>query len=392
MASRDVEWAWAEGRLWLLQARPITTVTARDRENARQCEIGRLRLLADPRGTAWARYNLAEVLPRPTPLCWSIVSRFMSGSGGLGLMFRDLGFDPDPALEDVGYLDLVCGQPLVNLSRERRMHFQGFPYGYPLAEFKQHPERALYPQPVPDSSQVTLGFLLRLPGYIWKMLRAGRKIRQWSDTLARAIAAEIFPRFLAEARTAEQEGLASLTATQLLARAEAWRCRTLNDFARDSLKAAPLAGQAMAAMEGMLAASLEGSRRQRGAGPLVGDRRLEPSGANATTSAERAATAAADGDLAGRSAHWRPAGSPSRTFWPSSAIAGRTKWNWPSRAGANGPKRSPRRAPVRCPLRGHQAALGLHPRRLPPMDLSRRRSAAAGWPARCGSARPRAAS
>ena len=40
------------------------------------------------REVIWARYNLAEVLPTPTPLTWSIVRQFMSGKGGFGEMFR----------------------------------------------------------------------------------------------------------------------------------------------------------------------------------------------------------------------------------------------------------------------------------------------------------------
>ena len=81
---RDVEWAWAQGRAWLLQARPITTAGAAEREQFRRDEIARLEQMADPRGTVWARYNLAEVLPTPTPMTWAIVSRFMSGAAGWG--------------------------------------------------------------------------------------------------------------------------------------------------------------------------------------------------------------------------------------------------------------------------------------------------------------------
>src|SRR5205814_1618005 len=36
---RDLEWAWADGRVWLLQARPITTAGADERERIRQDEI-----------------------------------------------------------------------------------------------------------------------------------------------------------------------------------------------------------------------------------------------------------------------------------------------------------------------------------------------------------------
>src|SRR5262249_34132102 len=113
--ARDVEWAWADGRFWLFQARPITAAGAAEREQVRREEIAALETRAEPGGTVWSRYNLAEILPEPTPMTWAIVRRFMSGRGGFGLMYRDLGFDPDPALDDEGMFDLVCGQPYCNL-------------------------------------------------------------------------------------------------------------------------------------------------------------------------------------------------------------------------------------------------------------------------------------
>ena len=122
-ATRDVEWAWADGRFWLLQARPITTAGAAEREQVRREEIAALAARAEPGGTVWARFNLAEILPEPTPMTWAIVRRFMSGRGGFGLMYRDLGFEPDPSLDEDGIYDLVCGRPYCNLSREPRLHY-----------------------------------------------------------------------------------------------------------------------------------------------------------------------------------------------------------------------------------------------------------------------------
>jgi len=246
---RDVEWAWAEGEAWLLQARPVTTVGAHEREQARGAEIARLAALADPKGTVWARYNLAEVLAAPTPMTWAIVRHFMSGQGGLGLMFRDLGFDPDPVLDELGPNDLVCGRTYVNLSREAKMHFRGFPYGHSLAELKEHPERAIYPQPKPDPAQVGPKFLLKLPGFLLKMLRASSRIRGQSASLAGKLQNEVFPKFVAEVRAEAAVNLSSLTSQQLLARLKHWIASTLDELARDSLKPATLAAAAMAKLE-----------------------------------------------------------------------------------------------------------------------------------------------
>ena len=91
-----------------------------ERETIRAEEISALTAKSEPGGTVWGRFNLAEILPEPTPMTWSIVRRFMSGQGGYGRMFADFGFSPDPDLNDECVYDLVCGRPYMNLSREPR--------------------------------------------------------------------------------------------------------------------------------------------------------------------------------------------------------------------------------------------------------------------------------
>jgi rifampicin phosphotransferase len=249
---RDVEWAWADGQLWLLQARPITVPDALEREQLRGEEIARLAALADSRGTVWARYNLAEVLPAPTPMTWSIVRRFMSGRGGVGLMYRDLGFDPDPIIDELGFNDLICGRTFVNLSREAKAHFRRFPYHHPFAELKEHPEKAFYPTPKPDPAQVNLRFVASLPLLFFQIYRTARRVRRESRSLPDRLRKEIFPQFAKEIATARQTALGSLDDQQLLDRLHSWIGRTLNDFARWSLRPAVLAADSISRLEQML--------------------------------------------------------------------------------------------------------------------------------------------
>ncbi len=143
--ARDVEWAWADGRFWLLQARPITAAGADEREQVRREEIAALAAKADPGGTVWARFNLAESLPEPTPMTWAIMRRFMSGRGGYGLMYRDLGFKPDPSVDDDCSYDLVAGRPYCNLNRELRFYAGWLPYEHSFAAIKKDPQKAFYP-------------------------------------------------------------------------------------------------------------------------------------------------------------------------------------------------------------------------------------------------------
>ncbi len=71
---RDVEWAFAGGTLYVLQARPVTTVAARlaprrpRRSRERAAERARF---------VWSNVNVGEALPGvATPLTWSVLSKF----------------------------------------------------------------------------------------------------------------------------------------------------------------------------------------------------------------------------------------------------------------------------------------------------------------------------
>ena len=124
---RDIEWAWANGRCYLLQARPITVAGIAERERIRQTVIAELKAKADPRGTVWVRYNLSEVLPEPTPLTWAVVQRLLAADGGFGAMNRDLGASPDPALGSLSAFDLIANRPMANLARLPRMQIRAAP-------------------------------------------------------------------------------------------------------------------------------------------------------------------------------------------------------------------------------------------------------------------------
>jgi pyruvate,water dikinase len=248
-APRDIEWAIADGKLWLLQARPMTTAGAYEKEQFRCGEMTRLRSKASPIGTIWARYNLAEVLPRPTPMTWAIVRQFMSGRGGYGQMFRDLGFDPDPELDAEGIVDLVCGRPYVNLSREPKLYFRDFPYGYDFAALKQQPAAAFYPQPGVRPELATGRMWLKLPAIAFRMFRAHGRMRRQMEALPAELRTRVFPEFAAAAALARQDDLSRLSAAELQERLQLWIGRTLVNFARVGLRPSMFAATAMTNLE-----------------------------------------------------------------------------------------------------------------------------------------------
>lgn len=246
---RDVEWAWADGRLWILQARPITTLTAQELHGAMEREIAAIQRRIAPGGTIWARYNLAEVLPDPTPMSWAIVRHFMSGLGGFGQTYRDLGFDPDPGLGEEGFFDLICGRPYVNLSREPRFYFKDFPYRHNFKAMKSNPARALYPAPKADRSGLSAGFFLKLPATLYKMLRVGRIFKRQRRELPALLRSEIFPRFAQKVTEARKAGFEGRADADILAFLRQWIQWTLVDFARFSLRPSMLAAGAMDELE-----------------------------------------------------------------------------------------------------------------------------------------------
>lgn len=270
---RDVEWAWAEGTVWLLQARPITTASAAERETVRQEEIACLRTLTHPGGTIWSRFNLAEVLSEPTPLTWAIVRRFMSGRGGYGQMYRELGFDPDPALDDAGIFDLVAGRPYCNLSREARMHFRLLPLDHDFAAIKADPRKAMYPTPTLNFARVGCLGLLFFPVSLIRTMSRQVQVegikKQLNSTFAHRYREEIAPTFLRECDQGDGESLAGVSDRELLVCLEQWTQRTLIDFARESLKPTALAAFGLAGLQARLASWLGSDRAETIARSLV---------------------------------------------------------------------------------------------------------------------------
>lgn len=234
--ARDVEWAIAGGQVWLLQARPITAAGAADREQVRRATIERLsKLVEPPTGTVWSRTNLVEVLPEPTPMTWAVVSgKLLSGGGGTGAMYRDFGFNPDPALSATSAYDLIGGRPYLNLAREPRLEDPSPLAGYPLAAYKANPHLALDPK---REEPRGLRKWLRLFGVLKVAAKVGSASKAFADEFRRTH----IPAFAAEVEKARAEDLSRLDPPALVKRFGQWADRTLVQFARQSLKPTLLA-------------------------------------------------------------------------------------------------------------------------------------------------------
>jgi rifampicin phosphotransferase len=260
---RDIEWAIAGGTVWLLQARPITTAGAGDREHVRRETIERVRKLVEPGGPVWTRTNLVEILPEPTPMTWAVVSgKLLSGGGGTGGMYRDFGFRPDLALESTSAYDLIAGRPYLNLSREPRLESAKPLAGYPLEKYKQNPHLAL------DPKRDSPGVLRQVFG-LFGALRTAAKIAGASKTFADEFRKVQIPAFVDLMNQADAEDLSKLDAAALVTRFHGYVDLTLLDFATQSLKPTLLAQFAWQVLEQQIGKSI-------GSGP--GDSRRAESG------------------------------------------------------------------------------------------------------------------
>jgi pyruvate,water dikinase len=202
-------------------------------------------------------------------MTWALVRRFMSGKGGFGLLYRDLGFDPDPALDDEGIYDLVCGRPYCNLSREPRMLSRVLPYEHSFAALKAAPHKALYPTPVPNPARAGWRFWLLFPAHFFRDVSVAIRRNRLSETFPDRFRKEILPGYLKTVAAEGSRNLSEMSDAALLDHLETVTCLTLIDFARDSLKPTALAAFAQANLRQVLARRLGLERTQTALGELV---------------------------------------------------------------------------------------------------------------------------
>lgn len=275
----DIEWALADDRFWLLQSRPLSTLGVLNRDQVRAQHIDEIRLKAAPTGTVWSQFNLSEVLPFPTPMTWSIIRHLISGSGGFGLVYRDLGFDPDSALDDTGIYDLLFGRTYCNLDLEPRLYYRELPLCHSFQALKADPRKAMFPQPVFDLARADWKFWTRfpfiLPRLIFKILRAQWLQSDHLNNFEKRFRFELLPQFVQDAKSALDYNFENDDARSVWERCVFWQKRTLVDFARDSLKPTALASVALNDLQRHLADKLGHDEGRQAALTLTMDVHLD---------------------------------------------------------------------------------------------------------------------
>lgn len=137
---QDIEWAYAHGKFYFLQARPITALAltfSSDILVAREKE----RLLTVARRyneseAVWKQTELSEILPRPTPFSLSLMRALWSPQGATGIACRKLGL---PYAHSVPrYIETLFGWSYVNIFEEKNLIKKSFG---PLSAWKMERER-----------------------------------------------------------------------------------------------------------------------------------------------------------------------------------------------------------------------------------------------------------
>jgi rifampicin phosphotransferase len=123
---QDIEWTYAEGRFHLVQSRDITRVLAsEDDHSAMQSDLARVldrAMDAGPDEVVFAKNELSEMLPRPTPLSLSLMQDLWASGGSVDIAARDLGFRYRIA-EESTVLVPILGRLYVDKREERARAF-----------------------------------------------------------------------------------------------------------------------------------------------------------------------------------------------------------------------------------------------------------------------------
>lgn len=253
-APQDTEWAVSGGKFYLLQARPVTALPQDPAgvERYRKSEIERLRKVAGDKRKVWVLHNLSETLPTPTPLTWDIVGEFMSGNGGFGRMYQDLGYTPSKRVCEQGFLDLICGRIYADPDRAAELFFAGMPLSYDIEAVSKDPKLMDAAPEKFVAERADGAFLVALPGLLRKMLRSSKTMKAARKTVVERFEKEILPPYLAWVSEKRNANLGGLSVPQLLSELDLRTKRVLGEFGGESLKPGFFGAAAEAGLTGML--------------------------------------------------------------------------------------------------------------------------------------------
>lgn len=245
----DVEFGYARGELSFFQARPITGPRLSPFEAARAREIEHLQRLRKAGRNLWVRHNLSETLPAPTPLTWDLWREFMSGHGGYGKLYRQLGFRPSARVQSEGFLELIGGRIYADPQRLTEMISRGYPLCYDTDALRTDPNVLNGPPTRLDLEQLDPWFLWRWPFLVATLIRAARRRRRLASYADRNFEHEVVGDIRAYVSTERQVDLSALATRDLYEIFNRRRRHVFDEFAPRTLLPGTLGALACAALE-----------------------------------------------------------------------------------------------------------------------------------------------
>lgn len=275
----DVEWSVANNQLWMLQCRrlqPTQRADAATHHDPAELWAAEKRRLAQAAGNSlrvWVQHPLSESLPAPTPLTWDIVRRSMSGNGGLGTLFRSLGFRPSAEVCRQGFLELIAGQVYADTHRIRGLFCTGLPWRHDPDELARDPSQVIaFPQHF-DIDLADEWFLLRLPWMLFVLGRAGWKIRR-----AAREPEQIVARFARDVRNLNEYvclqqscDLTGMDGPELLGLLHARRQQVMDRFGPELLRPGLFGAMALQQLQSELSRVLDAAQAAQKVSELLSD-------------------------------------------------------------------------------------------------------------------------
>jgi len=266
----DIEWGIDDEGIVLFQARSIVASKREDEPSFdAPANIEHLRFAVQGGGRFWVRASLSETLASPTPLTWSLWKDFMSGGGGLGTLYRRLGYRPGESVRHDSFLRLIGGEIYADVDRATAMFGEDWPFRYRLEDLRKDPtvlDRA--PRHF-DVDRLDPFFLWRIPGMLWRGWRRQRTLPRLMSGAGMRFERQVLPEFLQYVSEEHQRDLTMFGDDELPVVFEARRRRVMDEFAPESLLPGTLGGIAAGELSRQLTTILGTAAAQQAISQLL---------------------------------------------------------------------------------------------------------------------------
>jgi phosphohistidine swiveling domain-containing protein len=141
---QDMEWAYANGRFFILQSRDIVKPLKPGKDDLIYAEWERVSCLVEGfkrDEVVLAQNEVSELMPRPTPLSLSLIQPVWASGGSIDLACRRIGLGYDVDEDTRPYIVTVFGHSYVDKTASRRISI-GAVTGWKLNKIAEAVERA----------------------------------------------------------------------------------------------------------------------------------------------------------------------------------------------------------------------------------------------------------